>query len=951
MLYINGQVLSGSDFVSLLEDYLVKNDKLEDFIIDFVEKNPSVADKYESKEEVLNEIELAKKYKELPIAISEVLNDLDRDSGFDTKYELGFAHESGKGIYIETDNLMNCSLESVASAMKSVFPNCQIYDDNSCYMVSDDPDSYKEITADYIGIDNYIILVDGIVYFGDSYFDALELCMSEKNLTKKYNEYIVKTFLDSKKELFDKAKRFSEFGAILDDVENYFNRKEVAMDMKMAFAKESNNSIFVEPDKVYNMSYAEAVDFLKKEFPDMEIFDISEINEVAASVLKKAYHGLNSREKALVYIDGDVLEGRLHTDLVESYLDKNNYLFEVNKDFIENSDKFSDYTDEEKASLIKELTMAGKISKEMNDAMNEWNRQDDMPDLSGIPVGFAHLSKNKIYIDLYSIQNTDVETVSGAFKDAYPDCSIYTDEDEKQIIAMHDQSNRDCAIMYINGDMIEGQVHPKMVEDWLKQHNILEQTNEEFLEQQGLSDEEKKEELEVANQNKTMVNELDFALSEFGRQEYDLEEVFDFPLAFAHKVGNEIYIISDAICNIGFRDLVRRFKNAYPDCDIYTDEDEELVASVKHLGKRDVQNECAVLVINGLVMEGQSCPILLEKYLREHDFDITKDDCSIAFAHKAEDNKIYLETDTMTNITEQEAINLIKSQYNDCQIFDDNGKQLTANKKQSYHSIHDRDEAILVINGEVITGNYHSDMIIDYLENNNPDAIDEMSPNLIAKDSDIQSACAHKLGNNIYIETKTIENMLESDVANILKSEFPECSIYDNEDDELLVASVQHLGKHGVENREQAILYVEGDVLTGKNHIYLLEKWLADHNDLKSYLEKFYQNIGEDIDSEKIKKRIERCVETNDMPFEVYSMLMEDRRTETGAGDYQLAFAHLNDKKIFLETDTIYNVSKNTVIDALKSQFPDYPIFDDDSCSRSSNDTNDYEKLVALLRL
>ena len=305
-------------------------------------------------------------------------------------------------------------------------------------------------------------------------------------------------------------------------------------------------------------------------------------------------------------------------------------------------------------------------------------------------------------------------------------------------ISIHNVSNRDIALVYINGDIIEGKTHPDIIEDYLKSHHMINDINKQFLDSEGFSEEEKNEMLDLTEENE-LLDDLYYAMSEYGRFEYDLEEDLDIQLGFAHKIGDEIYIISDATCNIGFRDLVSRFKNRYPQCSIFTDEDEEKVASYNHL---------------------------------------------------------------------------------------------------------------------------------------------------------------------------------------------------------------KRLGKHGISNRDRAILYIDGDVISGINHPRLISKWLCDHNDMEKYLKKFYKMIGKDIDSKEIQDEIKMAIHDKDLPYEAYALLMEDKRQEQAAVEHSMAFAHLVDDNIFLETKSIFNTDKDTVINAIKAAYPNYSIYDDDSHSGADSDTENYVKLA-----
>lgn len=446
VLYIDGKVLVGSDFVSLLNDYLSENSKMQDFILDFAENNPGIRDKYKDEQALQKDIELAERQNELPKTIKMELGEFDREYGFNTSYSMAFAHEckkgDNKGIYIET-NTINCSLDDVVSAIRSKFPGYSIYDDDSCFMTSEDPKDYKEIKANIIGTDYWFVVIDHEVFGGDSYYDAFERYIDAHALFKKFNNYFVENFADKlgkpKEQLQEIADSHSRLGIMMDDVDKFFADSAISMGKPMAFAKEKNNTLFIDTTKLYNVSLNDTINDFKKEYPDMDIYDLTNNERLAFTNLKRltkrAYHGVNSREKALVYIDGEILSGDLHPDIVQEYLDRKGLLYDVNKNFVENSDQFSDYSDEEKEELISEMSDAGMITIEMHDAMNEYNRSEDMPNIGGLPIGFAHLSGDKIFIDPDSIQNIDLETIANEFKKAYSDAVIYDDSNYEKLVA------------------------------------------------------------------------------------------------------------------------------------------------------------------------------------------------------------------------------------------------------------------------------------------------------------------------------------------------------------------------------------------------------------------------------------------------------------------------------------------------------------------------------------
>ena len=146
ILYINGDILEGHDHIELLNNYLSSNNKMKDFIEDLVVSDSDIANLYDSEQQLLEDIRIADERGSLPKIISLELDDIDREYGFKSSYKLGFACKAHKGIYLETNNVMNVSVEEVASALHKHF-NLPVYDDTSCFSSSEDPKDYKLIVS------------------------------------------------------------------------------------------------------------------------------------------------------------------------------------------------------------------------------------------------------------------------------------------------------------------------------------------------------------------------------------------------------------------------------------------------------------------------------------------------------------------------------------------------------------------------------------------------------------------------------------------------------------------------------------------------------------------------------------------------------------------------------------------------------------------------------------
>lgn len=341
--------------------------------------------------------------------------------------------------------------------------------------------------------------------------------------------------------------------------------------------------------------------------------------------------------------------------------------------------------------------------------------------------------------------------------------------------ARHDVENRECAILYIDGEFYEDLSHAKCLEQYNKVHNI---------------DKEKR-----TNQRKDNFSEI-------------AEE--DHKIAFAHKTNEQttvddfmndadptdhIFIEEKTLVNMTLEEAAEAFKKQYPDVPIYNDDtnDEEFPSAYTKIAKRrrdfrkmanrmDLRNkrkdfrkiathdnynrECAILYINGEFYEGNSHADCLTAYKEAHNEKSNQDNISrrknfnddtlnnnkIAFAHEVFDNYseddfdnyvekekfIFLERDSLSNITMDEAVAAFKKQYPGIRIFDDDSnddeeaypaqyEQLASKRKdfrkvarrdlrkQADHDVDSRDQAVLYVDGQVFFGETHGECMNEYL--------------------------------------------------------------------------------------------------------------------------------------------------------------------------------------------------------------------------------------------
>lgn len=439
--------------------------------------------------------------------------------------------------------------------------------------------------------------------------------------------------------------------------------------------------------------------------------------------------------------------------------------------------------------------------------------------------------------------------------------------------ARHDVENRESAILYIDGEFYEDLSHANCLAQYNKAHNI---------------DKEKR-----TNQRKDNFSEI-------------AEE--DHKIAFAHKTNEQttvddfmndadpmdhIFIEEKTLVNMTLAEAAEAFKKQYPDTPIYNDDtnDDEFPSEYTKLAKRrrdfrkmanrmDLRNkrkdfrkiathdnynrECAILYINGEFYEGNSHADCLTAYKEAHNEKSNQDNISrrknfnddtlnnnkIAFAHEVFDNYseddfdnyvdketfIFLERDSLSNITMDEAVAAFKKQYPGIRIFDDDSnddeeaypeqyEQLASKRKdfrkvarrdlrkQADHDVDSRDQAVLYVDGQVFFGETHGECMNEYLSSKDKSLYNTfdrfptvMRPDLLDRDSITEDnyddeeeyqedkdmltvydnakeyAFAHLVGDEIYIEENSLYNLSINEAAKKIKDVLGDGYKYYNDD-------------------------------------------------------------------------------------------------------------------------------------------------------------------------
>lgn len=165
---------------------------------------------------------------------------------------------------------------------------------------------------------------------------------------------------------------------------------------------------------------------------------------------------------------------------------------------------------------------------------------------------------------------------------------------------------------------------------------------------------------------------------------------------------------------------------------------------------------------------------------------------------------------------------------------------------------------------------------------------------------------------------------------------------------------------HSISSRDEALLYINGEILVGYNHPALLREYLAnEQNKLNEIIDKYIEYNY--FDQEKADELREKA-KNGGIDWAILEPFCEYDRPNTNLEQLtneKLAFAHIvydevnNDTDeeysvaIYLETNSLVNVTKEEVINDLKNEYPDAHIFDDDSYDGKGT-AEKYEKIADL---
>lgn len=147
----------------------------------------------------------------------------------------------------------------------------------------------------------------------------------------------------------------------------------------------------------------------------------------------------------------------------------------------------------------------------------------------------AHVQGDKIYLDKISLENISQEQAVQILKGNFPNYEI-CDYDSREKLGIYlDRRNRDSAILYFNGEMIEGDDHWTMMEQYILSNGNI-----------------KKEDYKSENSYEKALSD------EFDSNSY----------ATGNKVDNNIYFEDDFLNNCTTEDIISSGKQYFPNCKI-----------------------------------------------------------------------------------------------------------------------------------------------------------------------------------------------------------------------------------------------------------------------------------------------------------------------------------------------------------------------------------------------
>lgn len=451
--FIDDQIYTGHTHNQIINDYLkmLKQNELHNiWTRPIIDKN--LAEEY------------AKDYGEYYY-----VDDYEKITNTINKLAFGHVVEEDKAVYIEEISLQNVDLDTVAKYVKKIFPDYEIYNDDTYKGNYGEPKDYQKVakTKRLIKKSRHslttrseaLCYIDGEIYDGYTHPQIInDYLKNRKEMAQKIlDDYIERNkddlldieikMLNSEFQLRDKLPRavtmqYSEF--------DRNDGKYVPLDnLPLAFAHIVNNenAIYIEQNSMQNVDLNMVANAIKQKYPSYNIYNDdsfkgeggnpSDYEKVAKikRLIKKSKHGLYNRDLAFCYIDGEIFTGRIHPDIIQEYLLKRKEIGKrvLNDYFKKHPNK---YNEEEKNSIFDYFEKYDYIPSEITMQYSEYNRYGGIYiSIDDLPLAFGHIVYNDkaIYVENDSLQNIEMDIVVQCIKDKYPEYNVYNDDSYNQI--------------------------------------------------------------------------------------------------------------------------------------------------------------------------------------------------------------------------------------------------------------------------------------------------------------------------------------------------------------------------------------------------------------------------------------------------------------------------------------------------------------------------------------
>ena len=413
--------------------------------------------------------------------------------------------------------------------------------------------------------DSALILIGSELYTAYTHNEALQKFLNEHDIEREYSDDdICRTNVEDEMSMNEKLD-YLPF-ACMHIVNNDGDSGE-------------EQSIYIEPETVQNIDIDSVVKIVKSNFPDYKIYKDDEdvdyfeydkyellANKNNRLLKKTAYHDQDCRNFAVIYIGDKFYKGNSHNEAFEKYLNDNN----INRNY-SNEDNYRENVDMELENNedLDQLPFAcmHQIHKDMFDiALDKYMNENSFINFNTYR---NRITKNKrqgaIFLEVETVKNIDLNQLLEAIKKEFPGYEIYTEDIKYEPFeyeryeklarlkkAFHDTNDRECAIVYIDGQFFEGETHNEALTKFTESLKLMREYNGEAP---------NRDYLDMEMEKNRVLNNLPFCcLNKVLRNEITNEQV------------KYIYIEGYSAMNVTIDEVVNAVEKAYPGFDIFLDD-------------------------------------------------------------------------------------------------------------------------------------------------------------------------------------------------------------------------------------------------------------------------------------------------------------------------------------------------------------------------------------------